>query len=114
MQAMQLSNGLANPLGLWLGHLMFDSLFTIFIATVVIIIFSTVTSSFNGPGFLVCFSCVAIERNTEHLIQWLVMVLYGITATLWAYCVSLFMPSPLSSFAIAAGSQVIMFLVCVH
>ena len=41
------------------------------------------------------------------------MVLYGITATLWAYCVSLFMPSPLASFAVAAGSQVIMFLVCV-
>jgi len=55
VQAMQLSNGLANPFGLWLGHLMFDSLFTVFIATVIIIIFSTVTSYFNGPGFLVVF-----------------------------------------------------------
>lgn len=53
MQAMQLSNGLANPVGLWLGHLMFDSLFTIFIATVNIIIFTAVTNKFNGPGFLV-------------------------------------------------------------
>ena len=43
--------------------------------------------------------------------QWFVMILYGITATLWAYCVSLFMSSPLASFAIAAGYQVVMFLV---
>lgn len=62
-------------------------------------------------SWYVCAPCGAIERNADH-IQWLVMVLYGITATLWAYCVSLFMPSPLSSFAAAAGYQVIMFLVC--
>ena len=53
VQAMQLSNGLANPVGLWLGHLMFDSLFTVFIATITIIIFSTTTNQFNGPGLLV-------------------------------------------------------------
>jgi len=57
--------------------------------------------------------CGAIERNPERTIQWLVMVLYGIAATLWAYCVSLFMSSPLASFAFAAGYQVVMFLVCV-
>lgn len=62
-------------------------------------------------SWYVCFSRGAIERDTELLIQWFIMVLYGITATLWAYCVSLFMPSPLASFAIAAGYQVIMFLV---
>ena len=55
--------------------------------------------------------CRATERNTEHFMQWFVMILYGITATLWAYCVSLFMSSPLASFAIAAGYQVVMFLV---
>ena len=54
MQAMQLSNGLANPFGLWLGHLMFDSLFTVFIATVAIVIFSVATDYFHGLGFLVC------------------------------------------------------------
>lgn len=53
MQAMQLSNGLANPVGLWLGHLMFDSLFTVFIATVIVAVFSTVSNKFHGPGFLV-------------------------------------------------------------
>ena len=54
VQAMQLSNGLANPLGLWLGHLIFDSLFTVFSATIIVIVFSTVTNYFNGLGFLVC------------------------------------------------------------
>ena len=33
---------------------MFDSLFTIFIASVVVIIFSVVTDYFHGLGFLVC------------------------------------------------------------
>ena len=62
MQAMQLSNGLANPVGLWLGHLMFDSLFTVFIATVVIVVFSTVSNKFHGPGFLVrVSSCGLME-----------------------------------------------------
>ena len=58
-----------------------------------------------------CPPCGATERNTKYLVQWFVMVLYGITATLWAYCVSLIMSSPLASFAIAAGYQVVMFLV---
>ena len=53
MQAMQLSNGLANPTGLWFGHLMFDSMFTVFIATVAVAIFSTVVDAFHGLGFLV-------------------------------------------------------------
>jgi len=32
---------------------MFDSLFTVFVATAVIVIFSTVTDHFTGAGFLV-------------------------------------------------------------
>jgi len=47
-----------------------------------------------------------------NILQWLVMVLYGIAATLLAYCASLFMPSPLASFAATAGYQAVMFLVC--
>jgi ATP-binding cassette subfamily A (ABC1) protein 3 len=65
VQAMQLSNGLANPVGLWLGHLMFDSLFTLFIATVTIILFATVTDQFNGPGFLV-FAFLWQNDGTEY------------------------------------------------
>ena len=43
---MQLLNGIVDLVGLWLGHLIFDSLFTIFIATAVVIIFSAVTDYF--------------------------------------------------------------------
>lgn len=52
---MHLSNGLANPLGLWLGHLMFDSMFTVVIATVIVIVYTVVRDKFQGIGFLVCF-----------------------------------------------------------
>lgn len=53
VQAMQLSNGLANPVGLWLGHLMFDSLFVLLASTVIVIIFATVSNQFHGLGFFV-------------------------------------------------------------
>ena len=38
-------------------------------------------------------------------------VLYGITATLFSYCLSLMAASPLAAFAIVAGYQFIMFVV---
>ena len=43
--------------------------------------------------------------------QWVVMFLYGIAATLFAYCVSLLMSSPLASFAAVAGYQMVFFIV---
>ncbi|KAL0954635.1 hypothetical protein HGRIS_003590 [Hohenbuehelia grisea] len=94
VQAMQFSNGLSNPLGLWIGHLMFDSIFSVVIATVIIIIFATASDQFQGLGFL-----------------WFIMTLYGIAATLFAYCVSLLMASPLAAFAAVAGYQIVAFLV---
>ncbi|KAM6499563.1 hypothetical protein JOM56_005071 [Amanita muscaria] len=93
VQAMQSSNGLTNPLGLWLGHLMFDTIWTIILSTIIIIVFSTVSRGFQGLGFF-----------------WLVLVLYGITAALFAYCATLVVSSPLAAFAIVAGYQIIMFL----
>ncbi|KAJ7726366.1 hypothetical protein B0H16DRAFT_1592682 [Mycena metata] len=93
VQAMQYSNGLYNPIGLWLGHLAFDSIFTVIMATVVIIIFAAVSNQFHGLGFF-----------------WLVLVLYGIAGTLFAYCTSLMVASPLAAFAAVAGYQFIMFL----
>lgn len=53
VQAMQLSNGLSNPAGLWLGHLMFDSIFSVFAATVTIIVFTSQSAQFHGLGFFV-------------------------------------------------------------
>ncbi|KAF9235154.1 hypothetical protein BU15DRAFT_78325 [Melanogaster broomeanus] len=93
VQAMQLSNGLSNPIGLWLGHLLWDSMFSVTIATIIIIIFAIVGSNqFYGLGFF-----------------WVVLVLYGVVGALFAYCVSLFMKSPLSSFAVVAGYQIVMY-----
>jgi hypothetical protein len=54
VQAMQLSNGLTNPVGLWLGHLMFDTITTVILSTVIIIIFATLSDQFHGLGALVC------------------------------------------------------------
>ena len=45
-------------------------------------------------------------------IQWVVLVLYGIVGALFSYCVSLAVTSPLAAFALSAGYQVIMFVVC--
>ncbi|TFK42170.1 hypothetical protein BDQ12DRAFT_710453 [Crucibulum laeve] len=93
VQAMQMSNGLTNPIGLWLGHLMFDTICSVIISTIIVIIFATASNQFNGLGLL-----------------WMVMVLYGITGALFAYCVSLLVSSPLAAFAAVAGYQVVMFV----
>lgn len=53
IQAMQFSNGLTNPAGLWLGHLMFDGLFCVLLSTVIVIIFAATTTQFNGLGYVV-------------------------------------------------------------
>jgi len=38
------------------------------------------------------------------------MVLYGFTATLFAYCISLLSASALAAFSIVAGYQIVMFM----
>ncbi|KAJ3722293.1 P-loop containing nucleoside triphosphate hydrolase protein [Lentinula raphanica] len=93
VQAMQFSNGLSNTFGLWLGHLMFDWIFSVISATITIIIFAAVSNQFHGLGLF-----------------WVVLVLYGIAGTLFAYCMSLVVSSPLAAFAAVAGYQVIMFV----
>lgn len=50
---MQFSNGLSNPLGLWLGHLLFDSIFAVIMATIVVIIFATATDQLHQLGLFV-------------------------------------------------------------
>ncbi|KAI0673936.1 P-loop containing nucleoside triphosphate hydrolase protein [Trametes maxima] len=93
VQAMQLSNGLSDPVGLWLGHLLFDSLFAVISATLIVIVFAAASNQFNGLGFF-----------------WVVLVLYGIVCALFSYCVSLVVASPLAAFAMSAGYQVVMFV----
>ncbi|KAK7049037.1 hypothetical protein R3P38DRAFT_3307634 [Favolaschia claudopus] len=93
VQAMQFSNGLHNPVGMWLRDLAFDSIFTVIMATIVIIVFAAASNQFHGLGFF-----------------WLVIVLYAIAGTLFAYMVSLIVSSPLAAFAAVAGYQIIMFV----
>uniref|UniRef100_A0A8H8CNN7 ABC transporter domain-containing protein n=1 Tax=Psilocybe cubensis TaxID=181762 RepID=A0A8H8CNN7_PSICU len=94
VQAMQFSNGLTNPLGLWLGHLMFDTLSVVVLSTIITVVFAAAASNqFHGLGFL-----------------WFVMVQYGITGALFAYCVSLMVATPLAAFAAVAGYQFVMFI----
>ncbi|KAI0327697.1 P-loop containing nucleoside triphosphate hydrolase protein [Cubamyces sp. BRFM 1775] len=90
VQAMQFSNGLSNPAGLWLGHIMFDSIIAIVAATVLVIVFAATSTLFRGLGFL-----------------WFIMVLYGFTGTLFAYCFSVVIASPLVAFGSMAIYQII-------
>lgn len=60
VQAMQFSNGLTNPLGLWLGHLIFDTVWTVILSTIIAIVFATVSNAFHGVGFFV-------SNHTLHL-----------------------------------------------
>ena len=53
VQAMQLSNGLSDPIGLWLGHLMFDAVFCVIAASLIVIVFAAASSHFTGLGFFV-------------------------------------------------------------
>ncbi|KAJ2917839.1 hypothetical protein MD484_g2550, partial [Candolleomyces efflorescens] len=93
VQAMQLSNGLSDPVGLWLGHLMYDTITVLILTTIIVIIFAAVAGgNFHGLGFL-----------------WFNMVLYGIAAALFAYCISLAVKSPLAAFATVAVYQFIVF-----
>ncbi|QRV83171.1 ABC transporter [Ceratobasidium sp. AG-Ba] len=85
VQAMQLSNGVT-PVGLWLGHLLFDFSWIVLIATAVTTVLGTATSQFYGLGAF-----------------WAIIVLYGVAGALFAYVVSTFGISPLGSFAIAGG-----------
>ena len=55
VQAMQMSNGLSDPIGLWLGHLMYDTITVVIISTVITVIFAAAyPNNFSGLGFLVC------------------------------------------------------------
>ncbi|PPQ79372.1 hypothetical protein CVT25_002642 [Psilocybe cyanescens] len=96
VQAMQFSNGLTNPVGLWLGHLMFDTIFSTLLSTIIVIVFAVVSDQFRGLGFM-----------------WLILVIYGITANLFAYCLSFLVSTPLAAFALVSGYQFVTFILYV-
>lgn len=65
----------------------------VFVATIVTIVFATVVNQFNALGLV-----------------WLSFVLYGVAGSLWAYLFALFLSSPLASWAIVAGLNVLIML----
>ena len=117
VQAMQSSNGLTDPIGLWLGHLMFDVIWSIILSSIIIIIFATVSNQFHGLGFFVrlsffFFSLLKGIRSANWVIfQWVVLILYGFAGALFSYCISLIVTSPLAAFAAAAGYQFVISVV---
>ena len=68
---MQFSNGLSNPVGLWLGHIMFDATKVIIISTIIIIVYGVAArQQLHGLGFLVsicsslCLGSVVLRSCT--------------------------------------------------
>ena len=92
VQAMQFSNGISNPAGLWLGHVLFDSMFSIFSATIIVAVFGSYSTLFQGLGYV-----------------WFIMVLHGFTGTLFAYLVTIFIKTPIAAFASLAAYQFIVY-----
>ncbi|KAL1409650.1 hypothetical protein Q8F55_003646 [Vanrija albida] len=92
VRANQYSNG-ANPVALWLGHILFEMPLIVFVATIITIVFATAVNQFNALGLV-----------------WLCFVLYGVAGSLWAYLFALFLSSPLASWAIVAGLNVLIML----
>ena len=109
---MHMSNGLSDPVGLWLGHLMFDSIFSVILATIIVIVWATSSNQFHGLGFFVSHQH-SWQQGAKLTLgnQWLILVLYGIVGALFAYCVSLLVTSPLAAFATVAAYQYVMFVV---
>jgi len=86
------SNG-ASPAALWLGHILFELPAILLVSTVITVVFSVASTQFNYPGMV-----------------WICFVLYGISSTLYAYLFTLGLKSPLASWALVAGFNVILFL----
>ncbi|KAF6823303.1 ABC transporter [Colletotrichum musicola] len=92
VRSLQYSNGV-RPLPLWLAYLAFD--FTIVIAstTLITILWAVLSSIWYHVGYI-----------------FLVFLLYGLTAILLAYVISLFCKTQLSTYAWVAAGQAVMFL----
>lgn len=87
VRALHYSNGVQS-FPLWLAYLCFDSLIALAVSVLAIIIFRSVSSAWYHPGYL-----------------FVVLFLYGIASTLFAYVISSVAKSQLAAFAFSAGAQ---------
>lgn len=113
VQAMMLSNGLANPLGLWLGHLLYDCLITTVVSVVVIVIYAAqMSKKFQALGlFVSSLISFFIMFLINHFFQWLVIWLYGLAGTLYAYLIAMLFKRPLAAFGACLFSQLVIYVV---
>ena len=82
---MQFSNGLNNPVGLWLGHLMFDAIAVLLISTVVVVVFAVVAKQkFVGLGL---FVSVNFSISNDITFMSLLVVHFG---AIWYSCSTTF------------------------
>lgn len=92
IRALHYSNGV-RKLPLWLAYLCFDFCIVLLASVLTIVIFRAVSD---------------VWYHAEYL--FVVLFLYGLCATLWAYLISLIAGSQLAAFAFTAGSQCVFFL----
>jgi ATP-binding cassette subfamily A (ABC1) protein 3 len=93
VRALHYSNGI-RAVPLWLAYTAFDLIFVLIIAGVTTAIFVGASSAFYGPGYL-----------------FVVFALYGLTAILFSYLISIVVTSQLAAFAFAAGGMVSLYLI---
>ncbi|KAJ4347964.1 uncharacterized protein N0V89_009336 [Didymosphaeria variabile] len=91
VRSMQYSNGI-RPLPLWLSHLAFDGIFVVVISSVATGLLSASTPVWFGLGYI-----------------WLILVLYGLSATLLSYVISMFAKSAVTAWFMIALGQVIFY-----
>ncbi|KAJ4289655.1 hypothetical protein N0V90_010984 [Kalmusia sp. IMI 367209] len=91
VRSMQYSNGI-RPIPLWLSHLAFDGIFVLVISSVATGLLSASTPVWFGLGYI-----------------WLILFLYGLTATLLSYVISMFAKSAVTSWFMIALGQVIFY-----
>ncbi|KAG6996217.1 ATP-binding cassette sub-family A member 3 [Fusarium oxysporum f. sp. conglutinans] len=95
IRTLQYSNSI-RPLPLWASHILVDLTFVLFISILSTVIISSDIAKWYSPGYM-----------------FPVMLLYGLTATLWGYIVSLFARSELSAFGITLCASLVMFAISV-
>jgi ATP-binding cassette subfamily A (ABC1) protein 3 len=91
VRPMQYSNGI-RPLPLWLSHLAFDAIFVVIISAVGVALLSVATTAWLGIGYI-----------------FLVMLFYGIVATLQSYIISMFAKSAIAAWFFCTVMQIILY-----
>jgi ATP-binding cassette, subfamily A (ABC1), member 3 len=93
VRGLQYSNGV-RPFPLWIAYLLFDLIIVLVSTAIVVAIWAGVSDIWFNIGYV-----------------FLVLFLYGIASTLFAYLISLFTKTQLGTYAWAAASQTLIFVV---